>query len=88
MSNTIKLSAEEILQIVFGYVANISNERKLDSVLMLLANMGRELTLADRCTLWIYDEAEDKIWTKIAHGMETISLGTDIGLVAYAVKKL
>jgi len=86
MHNNVELNSEEILQLVFGYVAEISKERKLERSLMLLADMGRELTLADRCTLWVYDKLNNKIWTKVAHGIETISVGTDLGLVAYSIR--
>jgi HD-GYP domain-containing protein (c-di-GMP phosphodiesterase class II) len=81
-----KRTPEEILQIVFNYVAKISKERKLDKLLLLLANMGRELTLADRCTLWICDKPNNKIWTKVAHGVDKITIGNDEGLVAYSIK--
>ena len=77
---------EDILKIVFGYAARISKERKLDSLLLLMADMGRELTFADRCTLWIYDKREDKLWSKVAHGMDQIGITTDSGLVSYSVR--
>ena len=86
MENKKNPKPEEILKIVFGYAARISKERKLDSLLLLMADMGRELTFADRCTLWIYDKKEDKLWSKVAHGMDQIGINTDSGLVSYSVK--
>ena len=44
-----------MLRVIFDYAAKIANERILDNVLMLMADMGREMIVSDRCTVWLLD---------------------------------
>lgn len=80
-----ELSSDETLEIIFKYVAKISQERKLDSILIFMADLGRELIVADRCTVWLIDEKERKLWTKVAHGVSAIEIPMDSGVVGYAI---
>jgi HD-GYP domain-containing protein (c-di-GMP phosphodiesterase class II) len=76
---------EEMLRIIFDYAAKIANERNLDNLLMLMRDMGRELIVADRCTVWLMDTHKNQLWTKVAHGVDEIRIGSDSGLVGYSV---
>jgi HD-GYP domain-containing protein (c-di-GMP phosphodiesterase class II)/ribonuclease BN (tRNA processing enzyme) len=79
------LGANEILELVFTYMAEISSLRDYDSIIMTLANMGRALTSAQRCSVWVVNEDRTKIWTKVAHGIDGIELPIDSGIVGDAI---
>ncbi|WNR43216.1 GAF domain-containing protein [Paenibacillus roseipurpureus] len=79
------LEPEEMLRVIFDYAAKIANERTLDKVLMLMADMGREMIVSDRCTVWLLDTQKNELWSKVAHGLDEIRIPSSAGLVGYAV---
>ena len=79
------LNAQEILELIFIYLTEVSSLRDYDSVIEVLANMGRALTSADRCTVWIVSDDKKTIWTKVAHGIEPIEIPIDSGVVGYSI---
>lgn len=79
------LTSEQLLTIIFEYMAKISSESKLDKVLVLMANMGRELIVADRCTVWLIDEPSGELYTTVAHGVKEIRIPIGSGLVGHAI---
>lgn len=81
-----ELSAEEMLEIILNYAAKISGENDLDTLLILMAEMGRELVRADRCTLWLVDHEKNRLWTKVAHGVDRIDMPADSGLAGHSVQ--
>ncbi|MGE5702219.1 MAG: HD domain-containing phosphohydrolase [Clostridia bacterium] len=80
-----ELSPEELLKIIFEYTAKIANEKSLDRLLRLMADLGRELIVADRCTLWLLDTNKNELWTRVAHGVQEIRIPAKSGLVGSAV---
>lgn len=80
-----ELEPNELLEVIFHYVAKISNEKDLDRLLMLMADMGRELIISDRCTVWLYNKDAEALWTKVAHGVDRIEMPVYNGLAGYAV---
>ncbi len=80
-----ELTAEELLEVMFDYVAKISTEKDLDQLLLLMADMGKKLILADRCTLWLLDEGKKMLWTKVAHGLDRVEIPYHAGFVGHAV---
>ncbi len=80
------LGASEILELIFVYLAEVSSLRDYDAILEVLAKMGRALTSADRCSIWIVDEERRKLWTKVAHGVDKIEVSCDSGIVGDAVR--
>lgn len=81
-----RLTPEAMLELIFEYVAKISQEKNLDNLLMLMADLGRELVTADRCTLWLVDAKNGELWTKVAHGIPEIRIPYDTGVVGHAVR--
>ncbi|MGG1551437.1 HD domain-containing phosphohydrolase [Paenibacillus ferrarius] len=79
------LEPEEMLRIIFEYAAKIANERTLENVLMLMADMGRAMIVSDRCTVWLLDKHKDELWSKVAHGLDEIRIPSSAGLVGYSV---
>ncbi|KIL51255.1 hypothetical protein KP77_07670 [Jeotgalibacillus alimentarius] len=80
------IPAEELLKIIFEFASKLAHENDLDQLHLLMAEMGRRLTLADRCTLWIADPEDKILWTKIAHGMDRIKIPIESGLVGAAYR--
>jgi HD-GYP domain-containing protein (c-di-GMP phosphodiesterase class II) len=79
------LSPEQMLKVIFEYTAKIAIEKKLESVLILMANMGREMVVADRCTVWLIDAARAELFTVVAHGIKEIRIPYGSGLVGAAI---
>jgi HD-GYP domain-containing protein (c-di-GMP phosphodiesterase class II) len=79
------LDPQEMLRVIFDYAAKIANERNLDNVLMLMADMGREMIVSDRCTVWLLDTQKNELWSKVAHGVDEIRVPSHAGLVGHAV---
>ena len=79
------LGANEILELVFVYLAEVSSIQEYDDILEVLANMGSALSGADRCTIWIVDEDKNTIWTKVAQGIDKLEIPMDSGIVGDAI---
>ena len=75
-----------LLMRIFDYLGRISEERDLDTVLYLLADLGREIIEAERCTLWLFDDDKQIIYTKVAHGVDHLTVKKGEGLVGYAIE--
>jgi HD-GYP domain-containing protein (c-di-GMP phosphodiesterase class II) len=82
-SKKINTKADELLKTIFQYVVQISNERNVDKLLVNLADMGRDLVSADRCTVWLIDKKNEKIWTRVAHGIDRIEIPLSKGIAGY-----
>ena len=80
------LTPEQMLHIIFHYISLIAPEKDLDRILLYMADMGRELILADRCTLWLHDKETNQLWTKVAHGVKALTIPAEAGLAGYALK--
>jgi len=80
-----ELDPEQLLDIIFHYVSLIAAEKDLDRLLLYMADMGRDLILADRCTLWLLDKDKHQLWTKVAHGVKPLRIPAETGLAGYAV---
>jgi len=76
-------SATELLRTIFSYIARIAEERNIDRQLILLADMGRDLIGADRCTVWLLNQKTDALWSKVAHGLDRITIPKSQGIAGY-----
>ena len=85
MENKNRMNSDKILEMIFIYLTEISSLRSYDEIVLLLANMGRALTYADRCTLWVVSEDRKTIWTKVSMGMDAIELPIDSGIVGNSI---
>ncbi|TGE33731.1 HD domain-containing phosphohydrolase [Desulfosporosinus sp. Sb-LF] len=82
-----ELAPEQMLRIIFHYVSLIASEKDLDRLLLHMADMGRDLILADRCSLWLFDKDNHQLWTRVAHGVKALTMPADTGLAGYAMMK-
>ena len=80
------LESQKILDLLFSYMPKIAAERKMDNLLVLMADLGRSIVSADRCSLWLVDENRGELWTKVAHGVSELRIPIDAGFVGYSVK--
>lgn len=80
-----ELSPEQLLKIIFEYTAKIAGENNLNSVLVLMANMGREMILSDRCTVWLIDDVRKELYTTVAHGVKEIRVPYGTGFVGSSI---
>mgnify|MGYP001470191733 CR=1 FL=1 len=62
---------------VLDVASKVSAETDLDLLLQIIVHEASEVLEADRCTLWILDEENQEMWTKVAEGLgqsETIRI--------------
>jgi len=78
-------SAEQVVETIFEYITKIQPLRDYEEILMELAHMGRNLAGADRCTVWVVDNENSELWTKVAHGIDTIRIPLNSGVVGQAI---
>jgi len=79
------LGANEILELVFVYLAEVSSLKDYDEILEVLAGMGRALTSADRCSIWVVSDDKKTIWTKVAQGIDRLEIPINSGIVGDAI---
>ena len=80
------VESQKILDLLFSYMPKIAAERKMDNLLVLMADLGRSIVSADRCSLWLVDEDNGVLWTKVAHGVSELRIPLNAGFVGYSVR--
>ena len=80
------VESQRILELLFSYMPKIAAERKMDNLLVLMADLGRSIVSADRCSLWLVDEDNGVLWTKVAHGVSELRIPLNAGFVGYSVR--
>lgn len=85
MKNSETLGANKIVELIFTYLSEVSSLSNYDDVMFVLADMGRSLTSADRCSIWLVSDDKKTIWTKVSHGMDAVELDINSGIVGNAV---
>jgi HD-GYP domain-containing protein (c-di-GMP phosphodiesterase class II) len=80
------MNSETLLKVIFDYIAKITAEKRLSHILMLMADMGREMIVADRCALWLLDEERQELRTTVAHDVSEIRIPIDSGLVGHTIR--
>nr|WP_245671878.1 HD domain-containing phosphohydrolase [Desulfuribacillus stibiiarsenatis] len=81
-----ELNSDEMLKLIFDYASKIANESRLDNLLQLMTDLGREIVVADRCTIWLLDHETNELWTKVAHGIQEIRIPASTGVVGHVVQ--
>jgi len=78
-------TSAELLHFIFYSIGEVSKSHG-DEKLYKLSEMGRDIVFSDRCTIWIFDEAKNVLWTKVSHGVGHIIIKPDNGIVGAAVQ--
>ena len=73
-------TAVKLLDTIFDYLTRIAKERNIDNILRLIADFGRDVVSAERCTVWLIDERKNILWTRVAHGVDRIEIARDKGI--------
>ncbi len=84
--DTKSLTANEILDYVFTYLAEVSSLTDYDEILVVLAKLGRSLTSADRCSIWVVSEDKKTLWTKVAQEVGRLEVPVGSGIVGAAIE--
>lgn len=71
----------DIIETIIRYLSLVTHEKDLDRQLMLLADLGKEITGSDRCTVWVHQPDSYTLRTKVAHGIDRIILPSNMGIV-------
>jgi len=81
----VMFSQDRISQVIFDYAAKIGAAQDLDALLVLNAGMARDLLGADRCSIWLVDAKNNRLWTKVAHGVAELQISMGQGLVGACI---
>ena len=81
------LPKDRISRVIFDYAAKIGAAQDLDALLVLNAGMARGLVGADRCSIWLVDTKNNRLWTKVADGVRELHVPIGQGLVGAAVAR-
>ena len=84
--NSTDLGDGQVAALLFEYMPKIAAEHKTDSLLVLMADLGRKIVQADRCSLWLIDKERNELWTKVAHGVSELRIPLSAGFVGYSLK--
>jgi sigma-B regulation protein RsbU (phosphoserine phosphatase) len=60
------------LQSLLDVSKAMSGEIPLDNLLQVIVKKTEEVLDADRCSLFLYDEATDELWSKVAQGLGNV----------------
>ncbi len=77
--------AKHICHVIFEHAARISRESDISNLLGLNADLARDLTGADRCSVWLVDEKTGQLWTKIAHGVNELRIPAGTGIIGSCI---
>lgn len=76
-------TSNELLHTIFAYINKIANERDIDRLLVYMADMGRDLITADRCTVWLIDRGKEVLWSRVAHGIDRLVIPMSKGVAGF-----
>ena len=75
------------LHALLNITKNLSSESNLEKLLFKIMDEVRGILNADRCTVFIYDENSEELWSKVALGLEEeIRFPADKGIAGYVWK--
>lgn len=75
------------LHALLNMTKNLSAETSLEKLLFKIMDEVRKILNSDRCTVFLYDENEDELWSKIAIGLEEeIRFPADKGIAGHVWK--
>jgi len=78
------MNTKEQLRILLEFGELVSHEHDLVRLLNIMADYAKDLLQADRCSIFLYDEDKDELWTQVAHGISQIRIPSTRGIVGYA----
>jgi len=76
-----KTSSERIARVIFEHASKIGQQQSVADLVPLNADLARDLTGAERCSLWLVDAGTGELWTRVAQGTDHIRIPSGEGLV-------
>lgn len=70
--------------VLLSSASRIAKEKEPEKLIPLLADLARELLEVDRCSLFLHDPKNDRLYTFVAHGVARIEVPTGSGVVGAA----
>lgn len=67
--------------------AKLLNQKSLEDGLPLISEYAKEVTLAERCSIFIYDIKEEEFWTTLADGVERIRVDSKKGIIGHTLQE-
>lgn len=67
------------LEVILEVAKALGSGITLDNLLVLILNKTTEVMDAERSTLFLYDPSTDELWSKIAQGLETMTIRIPMG---------
>lgn len=68
------------LRILFNITRNISKELVLEQLLMRIMDEAKNALNCDRCSIFSYDEINDELWARVAHGEKELRFASNLGI--------
>jgi GAF domain-containing protein len=59
----------------------------LEDGIHLIANYAKEITNASRCSIFIHDKEQKKLWTAFADSIDTIKIPDNVGIVGKTLRE-
>ena len=72
------------LKILLEFGKVINKTKSLDSVLASMATYASEIVNADRCSIFVYDQKNDELVSKVSQNIEPIRISAKKGVAGYA----
>lgn len=63
------------------------NQRSLVDGLPLISEYAKEVIKAERCSIFIYDNKENELWTTLADGIEKIVVDSAKGIIGHTLQE-
>jgi len=77
---------QEISTQLADFDKNVLDKASHVEALEYISMHAKSLVGAERCSIFIYDQDEDKLWTTLADGAEKIIIPYDIGIVGQTIR--
>ncbi len=69
----------------FGHT--MLNQTSLERGLPMIAGYVKDVVQADRCSIFIYDQGHNKLWTTLADGIERVVIDANQGIVGATIQE-
>jgi len=69
-----------------AFAKELLKKRSLEEGLPLISKYVKDVIDAERCSIFIYDEKKNELWTTIADGIDKIVIDAEKGIVGYTLK--
>lgn len=79
-------NCREKMAIILSFAAKIAQTKDIDTILFELASMGKGLIGSDRSTVWLINREKNKLWTKIATGLDRMEIPINSGVVGETIR--